>query len=144
MRRTAVQLLHDDTMADDAVQDTLTRLWHHRWRLGLMHNPKGFCMTALRNRCIDILRHQQHLSPLDTTLTEQLVNETDNENTEQRYQQLEAAIVTLTPLQQQLIQLKYVEQRSTRDIAQLTGLTEGNINTIMSRTYSELRKKVKW
>ena len=38
--------------------------------------------------------------------------------------------------------MKYVEQRSSREIAQITGLTEGNVNTIMSRIYDELRKRL--
>jgi DNA-directed RNA polymerase specialized sigma24 family protein len=36
--------------------------------------------------------------------------------------------------------MKYVEQRSSREIAQLTGLTESNVNTTMSRIYDTLRK----
>ena len=57
--------------------------------------------------------------------------------------QLHEAVATLPPLQQQLIHLRYVEQRSTKEIAQITGLTPSNIDTIMSRTYALLREKMK-
>ena len=64
MRRMAVQILHDDDLAADAVQETLTRLWHRRWRLDLTKNPQGFSMNALRNECIDTLRHQRSRNTL--------------------------------------------------------------------------------
>lgn len=143
MRRMAGKLLHDDDLAADAVQDTFARLWHQRWRLGLMRNPQGFCMTSLRNRCVDILRQQRHFTPIDAIQDDPPTEHPDETfETEARYQHLENAIASLTPLQQQLIRLKYVEQRSSREIAQTTGLTEGNVNTIMSRTYAELRTKM--
>ena len=110
MRRMAVQILHDDDLAADAVQETLTRLWHRRWRLDLTKNPQGFSMNALRNECID--------------------------------QQLEQAIAALPEQHQRLIRMKYMEQRSSREIAQLTGLTESNVNTTMSRIYDTLRKQL--
>ena len=34
MRRMAELLLHDRDLAADAVQETLTRLWTKRWKLG--------------------------------------------------------------------------------------------------------------
>ena len=64
MRRMAMQILHDDDLAADAVQETLTRLWHRRWRLDLTKNPQGFSMNALRNECIDTLRHQRSRNTL--------------------------------------------------------------------------------
>ena len=61
---------------------------------------------------------------------------------EQRFQQLENAIAQLSPVQQQLVQLKYIEGHSTKEIASLTGLSPSNIDTIMSRVYSILRNKI--
>lgn len=143
MRRMAGQLLHDDDIAADAVQETLTHLWHHRLRLSLVQNPKGFCMTSLRNRCIDILRRKQHFKPLDTlptnTPTEEVVNPFE---TETQYRHLEEAVASLSSRQQQVIHLKYVKQHSSREIAQLMGLIESNVNTMMSRIYAELRERL--
>ncbi|MBO4600463.1 MAG: sigma-70 family RNA polymerase sigma factor [Bacteroidales bacterium] len=143
MRRMAVLILHDDELAADAVQETLARLWHRRWRLDMMKNPQGFCMNSLRNHCIDTLRRGHHSRLIDSTPQELLdfqPSESPSTTTEERYQRLENAIASLPPQQRQLIHLKYVEQRNSREIAQITGLTEGNVNTILSRTYAELRK----
>ena len=67
MRYMAGEMLHDENLAADAVQDTFARLWCKRWRLGLMPalEAKRFCMAALRNQCVDMLRKQKHIQRLD-------------------------------------------------------------------------------
>ena len=66
----------------------------------------------------------------------------DAEATEERYQLLEEAIATLPPQQQQLIELKYVKGHSIHEMAEITGLSETNVTTLMSRAYLTLRKKM--
>ena len=147
MRRMAGQLLHDDDLAADAVQETFAHLWKHRWKLGMARNPQGFCMTSLRNRCVDMMRRRQPLVPL-SVLEDDPPTEYPQEEpgalpeSELRYQHLEEAIASLAPKKQEILRLKYVEQHSNREIAQITGLTESNVNTIMSRIYAELRKRL--
>ena len=138
--RLALGLLADRSAADDAVQETLARLWHRRLRLGLVKDKRGYCLNALRNECISMLRHRRPTVDINT-LADNLPDEPPQAAllAEQRYRQLDQAIQQLTPLQQQLIRLKYVEQHSTKEIAQITGLTPSNIDTIMSRTYAQLR-----
>ena len=141
----AVKILHDDELAADAVQETLARLWHRRWRLDLTKNPQGFSMNALRNECLDTLRHQQSHNLIayePDDIADYQPSESVSLAKEARYQQLEQAIATLPEHHQRLIRMKYVEQRSSREIAQLTGMTEGNVNTTMSRIYDTLRKQL--
>ena len=143
MRRIAVQLLHDSASADDAVQETLMRLWHKRVHLSLIKDKRGYCLNSLRNQCISTLRRTRNT--VDIRSLVDTLPDTDPQETldaQQRYLQLDQAIAQLTPLQQQLIHLKYVEQHSTKEIAQITGLTASNIDTIMSRTYAILREKM--
>ena len=139
----AAQILRNSADADDAVQETLARLWHRRLRLGLVKDKRGYCLNALRNECISMLRHRHPTVDINT-LADTLSDEPPQAalDAEQRYCQLDQAINQLPPLQQQLIRLKYVEQRSTKEIAQITDLTPSNIDTIMSRTYALLRKKM--
>lgn len=140
MQRVAARFLHDDDMAADAVQETLIQLWHRRWRLGMMKNCRGYCMRTLRNKCIDILRQQGH----DTILWEDAdrfpMPNNDAEATEDRFRRLDEAIATLPPQQQQLIELKYVKGHSIHEMAKMTGLSETNVTTLMSRAYTSLRK----
>lgn len=142
MRQTAAAILHDDDLANDAVQDTFVRLWRIRWRLGLMKDPQGFAMRTLRNLCIDMLRRDKNRKEkLDSIATEMYDQQyvDDSRNDEQSYRKVEQAIASLPQQQQQIIEMKYVKQMSIHEIAQLTGLSETNISTSLSRAYSTLR-----
>lgn len=143
MRQTAAAILHDDDLANDAVQDTFVRLWRIRWRLGLMKDPQGFAMRTLRNLCIDMLRRDKNRKEkLDSIATEMYDQQyvDDSHNDEQSYRKVEQAIASLPQQQQQIIEMKYVKQMSIHEIAQLTGLSETNISTSLSRAYTTLRK----
>lgn len=141
MRNVAERLLNDPELAADAVQETFARLWYMRWRLSLMKNPQGFAMTTLKNQCVSILRHQNHLArlaeipPLEDEAEESVA-------AERQHQRLTQALDTLPPIQREIVRLRYVERMSTRDIAQKLGMTEVNVNTTMSRAYDKLKKEM--
>ena len=143
MRQTAAAILHDDDLANDAVQDTFVRLWRIRWRLGLMKDPQGFAMRTLRNLCIDMLRRDKNRKEKLDSIATEMYNQQyvdDSRNDEQSYRKVEQAIASLPQQQQQIIEMKYVKQMSIHEIAQLTGLSETNISTSLSRAYTTLRK----
>ena len=140
MQRVAARFLHDDDLAADAVQETLIQLWHKRWRLGMLKDCRGYCIKTLHNRCIDILRQQGHGSIPWEEADQFPLPDDDAEASEERYRRLEEAIATLPPQQQQLIELKYVKGHSIHEMAELTGLSETNVTTLMSRAYATLRK----
>ena len=142
MRQTAAAILHDDDLANDAVQDTFVRLWRIRWRLGLMKDPQGFAMRTLRNLCIDMLRRDKNRKEKLDSIATEMYNQQyvdDSRNDEQSYRKVEQAIASLPQQQQQIIEMKYVKQMSIHEIAQLTGLSETNISTSLSRAYTTLR-----
>ena len=141
----AEKILNDDDLANDAVQEAFVRLWRKRWRLGLMEDPQGFSIRTLRNLCIDMLRRDKHLQKNMGAAAAELYNHSyddDQLDAEQRYRQVEQAIASLPPQQQQLIEMKYVKQMTIHEMAQQTGLSETNITTLLSRAYAALRNKV--
>lgn len=141
----ATAILHDDDLANDAVQETFVRLWRIRWRLGLMKDPQGFCIRSLRNCCIDMLRRdKQQQKIMYAKTSEAQIQQYDNDpnDTEQRYQQLEQALARLPQQQQTIIEMKYVKLMNIHEIAQQTGLSETNITTQLSRAYATLRTEM--
>lgn len=52
---------------------------------------------------------------------------------------LRAAIVTLTPLQQEIVLLRFLEGRSSKEVAALTGKSESTIRGIQMRALAALR-----
>ena len=59
MFRYAQSLLLSPAEAEDAVHDLLERLWRERGRLEGCRRVDSFVMTAVRNRCLDLLRRQR-------------------------------------------------------------------------------------
>lgn len=127
-------MLHDKESAADAVQDTLTKLWRMRWRLGMMKNAPGYAMRALQHECLDKLRH----SHVEQNAVAKMGLAEDTDNT--IYDRLTEAIAALPERQRKLIDLKYQEQKSSAEIAEIMGLSISNVDTIMSRAYATLRK----
>lgn len=145
MRRMAEKMLHDDDLANDAVQEAFVRLWRKRWRLGLMEDPQGFAMRTLRNLCIDMLRRDKNRQKNTGAAAAEIYNhpyDDDPLEAEQRYRQVEQAITSLSPKQQQLIEMKYVKQMSIHEMAQQTGLSDTYITTLLSRAYAALRIEI--
>ena len=52
---------------------------------------------------------------------------------------LRAAIARLTPIQQDIVILRFLEERSTKEVAQLTGKPESTIRGIQMRALAALR-----
>ena len=54
--RVAYHLLKSEQAAEDAVQELYLKLWRGREGLGNLNKPKAYCITVLRNLCIDSIR----------------------------------------------------------------------------------------
>lgn len=54
--KVAYHLLRSEQAAEDAVQELYLKLWRGRESLGIVNNPKAYCITVLRNLCLDIIR----------------------------------------------------------------------------------------
>ena len=59
-------ILEDDAEAEDAVQELYLRLWKMRDALDGIRNPKAYCITLLRNRCLDRLRQRRLVARPET------------------------------------------------------------------------------
>lgn len=126
--------MHDPESAADAVQDTFTKLWRIRWRLGLMENAQGYAIRTLQHICLDKLRHNHVVQ--NARMETELLDQEDNGI----YERLSEAIAALPERQRMLIELRYRDQLSSVEMAEVMGMTVSNVDTIMSRTYATLRK----
>ena len=59
LQQMAERLLGGSAQAEDAVQETVVRLWEMRDRLDEVKNIEGYCLTMLKRHCIDLLRQSQ-------------------------------------------------------------------------------------
>lgn len=140
----AYRLLQDSDVAKDIVQDVLAKLWQSRYELPADGADKPYCLTMVRNRCIDHLRREQ-IVPLQS-----LENDDDpmpEAAEDDFYAKLEAqdyldyVLSQLPEKTRQIVELRLRDGFSFREIEQLTGISEGNARVILTRTLKRLRNE---
>ncbi|MDR0754460.1 MAG: sigma-70 family RNA polymerase sigma factor, partial [Prevotellaceae bacterium] len=137
----AFRLLGNKAEASDAVQDTFLKLWNKRNEMEIQ-NTEAFCVTLVKNICLDILRKRRRNESLSNS--EQAANELIiNKQIEIHYDwiQMQKLIRQLPLLQRQLVVMRHVKEYTMAEIAKQTGLSEANVRTTLSRARKLLREK---
>jgi RNA polymerase sigma-70 factor, ECF subfamily len=128
--------------AEDLTALTFEKAWRarSRYRRRLSGFPTWLLAIA-RNVAIDHLRRQHTAVPLEEAATVPAPDRTPEQHAglESDVERLSALLARLSPRQRDLVALKYGAELSNRAIAQLTGLTESNVGTILHRTVQDLR-----
>jgi RNA polymerase sigma-70 factor (ECF subfamily) len=130
----ARRYLRDDDEAEDVVQDALCRLWQMCDRLHLPMDALAMVLT--RNLCINKLQRQK-----PTVSLGQHQAEGDNTSNHQRVERMMSIIETLPELQQLILRLHHMEGMKTRDIAEMTQMSEAAIRKALSRARMMVREK---
>lgn len=140
MQRMAEALLHDEAMAEDAVQDAVVDLWMQRDKLDNVLNIEAYGITLVKRRCIDLLRRRHPTQPIDEAAL--LQTQLPPDDTEERYQQARRLIDRLPDQQRDALLLKYEEAKSNQQIAEQLHTTPNNIGVILHRALQTLKKQM--
>lgn len=141
MQRMATAILKDDALAEDAVQEAMIHLWHHKDTLERQTAIEGYCITTVKHCCIDLLRKQHPFLPLDEAVL--LRQEAPPDDLEERYRQALTKVNQLPELQRQAILLRYEEEMSTEEITQKLNISTANLYTTLSRALKTLKETFK-
>jgi RNA polymerase sigma-70 factor, ECF subfamily len=132
----------DDATAEDLTSRTFEKAWIARNRYKA--DIAGFStwlFSIARNVAIDHLRScRQHL-PIDAA--DELADADTPERTEtfaSDIGRLNRLVRTLPKRDQEILALKYGAEATNRAIAELLGLSESNVGTILHRAVAELRR----
>lgn len=135
MQRMAESLLHNETDAEDAVQEAVIHLWRQRDELDKVARMEAYCIAVVKCRCIDLLRKRH-----ETILIAEQLCDPPPDDTEERYQKALKMVRQLPPQQQQAILMKYEELQSSEEIAKRLNISLPNLYTTLSRAYASLRE----
>jgi RNA polymerase sigma factor (sigma-70 family) len=127
----------------DLAQDIAAQLW----RAWPGYDPaRSFSTWMYRialNTAISWLRgeslRRRHAVPLDEALHDPAAEGADDHEESERLRLLQRFIDTLDPLNRALLVL-YLEERSSREMAEILGLGESNVTTRISRLKQRLRE----
>jgi RNA polymerase sigma-70 factor (sigma-E family) len=137
----ATLLMSDQGLGEDVYQETLHRL-AARW--SRVDNPRAFCRRVMHNLVID----QGRLKSRQVTQIRLAEGQDDHDPragdpasaTELRSVLL-GALRTLTPRQREIVVLRYFDDRSENEVAELLGVSTGTIKSTLSRAMAQLRQQ---
>jgi len=134
--------MRDSTVAEDLTSQTFEKAWRarHRYRRDLA----GFATWLLaiaRNVAIDHRRSRREHAPLDDAADVSAGGTPEDDRAHASDRERLAALVTRLPERdRELLALKYGVGATNRAIAELTGLSESNVGTIIHRAVQVLRR----
>jgi len=138
--------LGDATLSEDLTGEVFTRLLSAIQRgKGPRTNLSAWLYRVAHNLVVDHFRHRSRMEGLP--LEEGLMAAPDDPTAvvEKRLaqQQLRAAISLLTPAQQQVIVLKFIEGFSNREVGEILEKREGAIKSLQHRALASLQRILK-
>ena len=139
--RYGMRLLGDVSLAEDCVADTFARfLKSLQERHGPCDNLQAYLYRIAHNWIVDHYRRNGNTVELDTTVRSEADIPEEEAAKRIRQQQVRKAIRHLTPDQQQVISLKYLEEWSNEEVALAVKKPIGAVKSIQHRALKSLHK----
>ena len=139
--RLATLLTSDQGLGEDVYQETLHRL-AARW--SRVDNPRAYCRRVMHNIVIDQARTQQR-RPTEIRLVESHDDgdprSADSASAVELRPVLLTALRTLTAQQRAIVVLRYFDDRSENEVAELLGVSSGTVKSTASRAMAQLREQ---
>ena len=144
--RYAGRIVNNPTTAQDVVQNVFIKLFR-RWNgQAPTENLKGWLFRVAHNEAVDHIRRESRLRVLHQRESEE---RTDADaaaiasETEDRKSEVLRHLGRLAPPEQQVVLLRMQNGMSYREIAQITGRSEGNVGNILHHAVKKLAEAVK-
>lgn len=143
--RLALRVTLNRAEAEDIVQDVLIRVWNRRDELGDVESIEAYSLTVCRNLALDRAEKKGNSNlaldeaplPLssDALPDQQLIQR-------ERLQMVERFFNTLPPSQRMVMQLRDVEGKSYKEIAEITGQSEEQVKVNLFRARRSIRLQI--
>ena len=124
----------NDDDAADIVQDTMVKLWNVRHDLSRVNSIESYALTIVRRCAIDHLRRCHDDCDVEQAVA--LASEPPCDDAAV----VRLAIAALPDSQRRVVEMNVYEERSTDEIARLTGFTPGNVRQLLSRGRRRIRE----
>jgi RNA polymerase sigma-70 factor (ECF subfamily) len=140
--RAALKWLQQEEEAEDAVQETLLRLWNIREQLTAVSSPAAFAMQITKNICIDRQKSCRENTDIDdfhlgaNGETPYSITEKNDE-----VALVKRIIAHLPELQKIIIQMRDIEGYELQEIAEITGARVSAVTVNLSRARKKVREQ---
>ena len=147
--RLALRITLDSAEAEDIVQETMLKLWNRRDRWDEIDSIEAFAMTICRNLALD---HQKRMDTQHASLDDagtlfsmpnaQTPTPFDHTVAQDRIQIVRQIIDTLPEKQRTVLQLRDIEGKSYKEIADVLSISESDVKVTLFRARNELKEKI--
>ena len=143
--KVAYYILESRSDAEDAVQDLYIKLWESIDRLDKVENPKAYALRLIHNLCIDRMRRAQTF-PERENLHENIpepgiVPGIVDDDAAEKLQVLMRKIEELPRKQREVVKRRIFAEEGYDTISEQTGMSQGNIRTLLSIARKTLKSK---
>ncbi len=145
--RYATRILDNPASAEDVVQNVFIKLFEN-WKKGARPSGKlkSWLYRVTHNEAVDFIRRESRLSILHARRAGEQSGCSDGVNCPENDVERRALVLEhvrkLHPTEQQVLLLRLEEGLSYREIAEVTGRTEGNVGCILHNAVVKISKKV--
>lgn len=140
------KLVSDKDLVKDCVQEVFIKLIQNYETLSPTPNIKGYLLKALRNKLYDTLEKERSTDDIslyeEVFVTDELFSMLSFEGTESdaRAKHLMEVFSELSPHQQEIIYLYYVNDLKHEEISEIMGINYQSSKNLLFRSLSKLRK----
>ena len=141
--KVAFYILESGADAEDAVQDLYLKLWDARDALDTIRAPKAYCISLLRNICIDRLR--RYRPDGEEKIPQRAADDSLQDERMNERQKIEAAIKQMSSLSDSeriVLKLKVFDDLSYEEIQKRTGLSQLSMRVHLSNARRKIRKAI--
>ncbi|WP_177603656.1 sigma-70 family RNA polymerase sigma factor [uncultured Phocaeicola sp.] len=142
--RLALRITLDRAEAEDVVQDTLIKVWNKRDEWAQFDSIEAYCLTVARNLAIDRSQKMdaQHveLTPETQEVPDALTPDRQLEQRE-RLKLVHRLMNELPEKQRTIVQLRDIEGKTYKEIAELLQLTEEQVKVNLFRARQRIKLK---
>ncbi len=141
--KTAYQIVNDSDTAKDMVQEAYAILWAKRSMLDGLESVESFAAKVVRNKCMDYLRTKH----IHYDINDKSINLSENESYAESYydnnESLSHVMLIMNRLperQKKVLMMRSIQDLSIEEIEEITGLSNINIRTLLSRARKRLKE----
>ncbi|UKK56201.1 RNA polymerase sigma factor [Prevotella communis] len=137
----AKTMLYDADESKDVVSEIFTRLLRDGDR-PQKDRMEGYLMTAVRNRCRDVLSHKSIRERVEGLFLQEsmqghIIAMNDDDRLERLMQFIEAE---LPPLSQQIFRLRFLSEMSYEEVAQAAGVSKVTVYNHLSQSVQRIKE----
>ncbi|MBE6249142.1 MAG: sigma-70 family RNA polymerase sigma factor [Prevotella sp.] len=141
MYRLARMMLYDADESKDVVSDIFARLLREK-NQPQQNQTEGYLMTAVRNRCRDVLSHKSIRERVERLFLQEsmqghIIAMNDDDRLERLMQFIEAE---LPPLSQQIFRLRFLSEMSYEEVAQAAGVSKVTVYNHLSQSVQRIKE----